>query len=130
MYPREVINEMNELSKEIFGTTSKWRKILEKGQVVMMTEEETLYNPEAKEGEPEFTKRLIPALHHGPKGGKLIKHETKYYTVDELKAELVKIKTQKAEIVKLQAAVKEELAKNKAEENARMIVAQNSGTAA
>ena len=39
-YSREVIEEMNALSLETFGTKSKWKKMVEKG-VAELIEEDT-----------------------------------------------------------------------------------------
>lgn len=130
MLKREIINEMNELSKEVFGSVSKWRKILEKGETRILTEEETIYNPEPKEGEQEVTKRTVATLHHGPNGGKLVKHETYRYTVEELKARMLEVKSQRIkllEAMKKQEEIKE--AAKEIEDNTKLIISKSSGTA-
>ena len=126
---RQMVQEMNELSKEIFGTKSKWRKILESGEARLVTEEETVYNPEHKEDEPEmFTRRRI-VMHHGPNGGQLPKHEIKHYSLEELRAAMITIKQERLLRV-LESIKKEEEAKAKAaEDQLKAVISHNSGSA-
>jgi len=122
MYPREFINEMNELSKEILGSASRWRKILERGHTKMLTEEASFVDPENEEN---TIKRLVPVFHLGSKGARMIKHEVKYPTGEELKNILISIKNEKAaQLVKAQEAKDKE-----DREKLEKAVSQNSGSA-
>jgi hypothetical protein len=57
MYPREVIDRLNKLSKEVFGASSRWKKLVEKGYVKQVTEELDDIVP-GENGEPDTVKKV------------------------------------------------------------------------
>ena len=78
--PRALREELNALSKEVFGVPSKWQKILKDGTTSVLTRRTTETVP-GKDGEPATTRPVdVPILtEHGAK--QLV---TKHYTVDEI----------------------------------------------
>ncbi len=79
--PRAVREEMNALSKEVFGVPSKWQKLLRKGTMQLQTKEIEEEVP-GKEGEAPTKKKVTVAKlnEHGQKYS-----VQKYYTIDEIK---------------------------------------------
>jgi hypothetical protein len=57
MYPREVTDRLNKLSKEVFGASSRWKKLVEKGYVKQVTEELDDIVP-GENGEPDMVKKV------------------------------------------------------------------------
>jgi hypothetical protein len=57
MYPREVTDRLNKLSKEVFGASSRWKKLVEKGYVKQVTEELDDIVP-GENGEPDTVKKV------------------------------------------------------------------------
>jgi len=88
----------------------------------MLTEEASFVDPENEEN---TIKRLVPVFHLGSKGARMIKHEVKYPTGEELKNILISIKNEKAaQLVKAQEAKDKE-----DREKLEKAVSQNSGSA-
>lgn len=133
MYSREIIEEMNILSKEVLGSKNRWRKLVEEGVPVQVTEDTTRYipGPEGKEEESKTEVVKTPVLHYGLNDASGInKFYTKRYTVEEAKEYLLKIKTQYNHLKKqFDAMQNEQKAKQKAENIAKSKVAANSGSA-
>lgn len=50
--------ELNALSKELFGTSSKWQKLLNSGYSEVVTEEVTEYVPGEKDGDEGITRTV------------------------------------------------------------------------
>lgn len=100
--PRELRMELNALSKEVFGTPSRWQKLLSKGTDQLLTKKVTETIP-GKEGEESTTKESeVPILTKS-------RHKQffrKYYTLDEVHQMLLTYKQQldnmKAEMKKQQ----------------------------
>lgn len=79
--PRELREEMNALSKEVFGVPSKWQKLLRKGTMNLITKEITEIIPGEEGKEPTTKKSTVAKLNeHGQKVS-----VQKYYTVDDIK---------------------------------------------
>lgn len=57
MYPREVTERLNKLSKEVFGASSRWKKLVEKGYAKQVTEELDDIVP-GENGEPDTVKKV------------------------------------------------------------------------
>lgn len=88
--PRELRNELNALSKEVFGVSSRWQSLLKKGTSQLITRKTTEVIP-GKEGEEPTTKEVeVPVL--TPYGAK--QFTQKYYTVDEVHQVLLDFKAQ------------------------------------
>jgi hypothetical protein len=94
MYSRETINELNQLSKEIFGASSKWRKMVESGVLEPVMEDIKKVNPD---GTFEMTK--IQAMHTSTKGGEVPKSRIVRYTPETIKAYMVERKAQKEQFI-------------------------------
>jgi hypothetical protein len=88
--PRAQREELNALSKEIFGVSSRWNKILKNGtrEVAMRKVTETV---PGVEGAPDTEREVVvPVLI----GNGTPKRYQKYYTVDEVTTLLLGIKSQ------------------------------------
>jgi hypothetical protein len=115
----EVKAELNALSKEIFGSTSKWRKMMELGVPEVVTEDTTkLKIVEGKE-EKETVKTTV--MHVGPNGGELPLNRLKRYTVDEVRSFMLEVKEKQEQI---RAMIKRIEEQKKAQENHRQAVAE------
>ena len=77
-YSREVIEEMNALSLETFGTKSKWKKMVEKG-VAELIEEDTK-KLTMKDGKEVVETVKTPLMHVGSSGGELHQSTLRRYT--------------------------------------------------
>lgn len=101
--PRELRMELNALSKEVFGVSSRWQKLLKKGTMELVTRKTTEVVP-AKTAdnngvteilEPETTKEVeVPVL--TPYGAKVF--VPKNYTLEEIHTLLLGYKKQIDEI--------------------------------
>lgn len=118
---RKIREELNALSKEVFGVSSKWMGLLEHGELVVVTETVTETIP-GENGQPDRTETAqVPKLN---KGGTR-DYVTKRYTVDEVKEKLLMLKKNRDELIaKLQAAqAQKELEKKvQAEAKGRVVV--------
>lgn len=123
-YSREVINEMNALSKEVFGSTSKWKKMVEKG-VAELIEEDTK-KLTMKDGKEVVETVKTPLMHVGSSGGELHKSVLKRYTLEEAKEFMLLVKDRRAQV---QAAIKRIEEQQKAEAAAKAEAEKASGTA-
>jgi hypothetical protein len=130
MYSREIRQELDLLSKEVFGSRTKWRRMVEQGVVEPVLEDTTRYvpDPDSKNGEDYKTEVVkTNVTHHGPNGGELNMHTIKRYTVEEIKQYMLDRKKQTAELMALIRKNREE--QRAKEEAAKNVVADNSGSA-
>lgn len=108
--------ELNALSKAVFGVSSKWKKILDNGTSELVTMEKVEEVP-GENGAPATTKTVkVPVLtSYGAK-----QFQQKYYTLTEVKELLLKAKKQ---LDDFNAAMKkqreEEESKKKLEQQAK-----------
>lgn len=124
MYSREVINELNALSKEVFGTTSKWKKMIEKGVPELMQEDTKKLT--IKDGKQETETVKTPVLYTGPSGeAELHQHALKRYTVDEVREFMLMVLDRRQQM-KLALAQLE--AQQKAEAAAKQVALKASGS--
>lgn len=86
----EKVNKLRELSKEIFGRSSRWRKILDEGVPTVLTRQVVNDNPEGTED----TYTEVPVMENG-----LEVRYIKRYTLDSLLEYLSDIKTKRDEIM-------------------------------
>jgi hypothetical protein len=106
--------ELNELSKEVFGVSSKWQTILRKGTSQLVTRKVTEIVP-GKEGEEPTTKEVDqPVL--TPYGAK--QFVQKYPTLEELHETMLTYKAQLEIIREQMKQQQEEKAAKEAEEKA------------
>lgn len=116
--PRELREEMNALSKEVFGVPSKWQKLLRKGTMNLQTKEITEVVPGEEGKEPTTKKSTVAKLNeHGAKYS-----VQKYYTVEEIKKIMLDAKAA------MQAARDAQEARKKQLELERSVHEQASGT--
>lgn len=73
--------ELDLLSKDVFGSSSRWQKLVGKGYEVMVTEEVEETVPPEKEGD-EPTKRKVQAPVLSPTGGH--QYVMKYHTIESV----------------------------------------------
>jgi len=128
MVDRKTRLELNALSKDVFGVSSKWQKLVEKGYAELITKEVTETVPPEKEGDEPTTKTSqVPVLTES--GGKqsIWKRHT-VESVREFMLERKKTLDVLRELLKKQH--EEKLAKAAEVEQAKKLNEENAGNAA
>ena len=132
--------ELDILSKDVFGSSSRWQKLIGKGYDDPVTEEIEETVPSEKEGE-EPTKRTVRVTVKANGSDKSVKYVRKYHTIETVLAFMVEQKKQldvlraamakqKAEfLAKMEAEKAAEKAKKDAEEVAKQVHTSLSGSA-
>lgn len=123
MYSREVINELNALSKEIFGSTSKWKKMIELGVPELIQEDTKKLT--VVDGKQETETVKTPKMHVGLNGGELHQHTLRRYTVDEVREFMLTVKDRQEQVRQM---IKRIEAQNKAQEEAKRTVDKAAGS--
>jgi hypothetical protein len=131
MYPREIKEELDKLSKEVFGSSSKWKKMVEDGVIEPVLEDTKRLIPDPEtDGDYKTETIKTQVSHFGANGGELSKFEVKRYTVDSIKAHMLDIKARfeafRENVKKLQ---EEQKAKEEADKAAKEQLGANSGSA-
>jgi len=85
-YPREIKEEMDKLSLEVFGVKSKWRKMVEKGVGELV--EEDIKRLVIKDGKEEYETAKTVVLYKD----QLPTNTLHRYTVQECKEFMIKVK--------------------------------------
>src|ERR1700722_6333691 len=102
---RAVREEMNALSKEVFGVSSKWKSLLDHGINEAVTETTPEVVP-GENGEPDRTEEVkVPVTING---NRLSRHKS--FTLEEIKELMLKMKKQRDDFIakmKAQQAQKE-----------------------
>jgi hypothetical protein len=124
---RSIRQELNALSKDVLGTSSRWQKLVNKGYTELVTEEVEETVPAEKEGEQPTTKRVqAPVL--SPTGAR--QYVVKYHTVESVQQLLLE---QKAQLDNIRAMIKKQneevKAKQEAEATAKQLHQELSGSA-
>ncbi|MCX9024592.1 MAG: hypothetical protein OIN85_00685 [Candidatus Methanoperedens sp.] len=88
--------ELNALSKEVFGASSRWQKMITKGVVETVMEDVTEYVPNPEDEEKEGTTRTVKVPVKYSNGA--VKSVSKYFTVDSVREYMVARKKQLDEI--------------------------------
>jgi hypothetical protein len=103
---------LNHLSKEVFGTESRWQKLVDKGYSELITEEVNETVPAEKEGDESTTRKIrVPVLNKfGAK--QFVK---KYHTVESVMEFMQAQQKQLAELKAKFLAMQEEQKKKKEE---------------
>lgn len=118
-------DELNKLSQEVFGASSRWRKLIDKGTQELITEETTEYIPNAEDESKEGTTQKVQTP--VKTAGGALQYRTKRYTVDSIKAYMLEAKTRldffKAQFKRMQ----DEQAAKKAQEEANKVVQELAG---
>lgn len=102
---REQKTTFDALSKELFGASSRWVKLVKNGRYEQVTEEVTEYVPGEKEEDEGITRKVqVPVKKNGMSLSTLHR-----FTVDEVESYMLRLKAQLE-------AFKEMIAKQKAEQ--------------
>ena len=127
MYNRKLIDELNELSKEVFGSKSRWRKLVDRGSAEVVMEDTTRLHAD---GSKETVQ--TPVMHVGANGGEVQQQQLVRYTPESIKEKMLFMKKQRDEMFATllkqqedQKAAKEGL---KAQEQAKNMVSAASGS--
>jgi hypothetical protein len=112
---REVREELNELSKFVYGVSSKWQSILDHGFKELVTETKTETVP-GENGEPDTTKEIkVAVLKNG-----VNQYRIKRYSLEEVKVLLLVGKAQReAMIARYQEMQRQKQAEAKVQELAQ-----------
>lgn len=105
--------ELNALSKEVFGSSSRWQKLVDKGHEELVMEEIAEYVPSEKEGE-QGTERKVKVPVKTSFGA--LQYVIKRYTVDSIKEYMIERKIQMEELSKEIARRQEEYRVQKEQE--------------
>ena len=120
-------NELNELSLDVFGTASRWQKLVTKGYKELRVRKVTEVVPAEKEGEESTTQEVeVPVkTDFGA-----YQYDIKYHTVESVREFLLEQKA-KLDVVRAHAARQQAdaLAKREAEVKARELHQELSGSA-
>jgi len=124
---REQKAELNELSKYVFGSTSKWKKLMEKGQLTAVTEEVTEYVPNETDPDAEGTTRKVQVP---VKVGNSPLSTVKRYSYEEVKEYLLTLKSKKDELMEKIRQHQEEQRKKQEQEALQKKVQEELGGSA
>ena len=119
--------ELDALSRDVFGISSRWQKMVEKGEKELVTHEVTETVPAEKEGEEPTTRQVrVPLLSERGEQQFVMKRHTVECVKELLSGYKSQLDTIRAQI----AAQKEEAsAKQRAEEQAKQLHKELSGSA-
>lgn len=131
---KNVRKELDALSKEVFGTSSRWQKLVNKGYDELVTEEVTETTPAEKEGDEPTKKQVqVPVLTASGAKQYVRKHHTVESVKEFLGVQKIQLDLVRKQIAQLQEEAKakqeEEKAKKEAEDRAKQIHQQLSGSA-
>lgn len=124
---REDKDYLKGLSKEVFGASSRWQKLVERGYGELVTEETTEYVPNEKDPEAEGTTRKVqvPVLYKGMKHSVITRH-----TVESIRTYMLERKVRLDEIRAMIAKQRADAqAKKEREEEQQRILSEASGSA-
>lgn len=107
--------ELNKLSKEIFGSSSKWQKFVNNGEAVPVMETVKVLDGKTEEVREE-QRQLV---YHGPNGGELAKFEIKRYTAETIVERMLLMRSQREQVRAMIKKLQEEEAAKKAQEAAQ-----------
>jgi uncharacterized small protein (DUF1192 family) len=120
MYSRETAEELNKLSMEVFGSKTKWRKMVEKGVAELVEENTTKLT--YVDGKEKTETIKTPVLHKD----QMTQYTLKRYTVPEVREFMLLVKERHAQ---LQEAIKRIEAQKKASEATKASIDRASGSA-
>ena len=124
MYTRETINELNALSRAVFGTTSKWRKMIDSGVPELVEENTTKLTVENGKEQKETVKTA--KLYTGPNGDAEIHQSTlKHYTVSEVREFMLMVLDRRKQ---MQDTINRLEAENNAQDAAKRVAEKASGS--
>jgi predicted translin family RNA/ssDNA-binding protein len=104
MVNRQTREELNALSQEVFGASSRWQKLLNNGYAQLVTEEIDEVVP-GENGEPDTTKKVeVPVK----RADGALQYTTEYHTVDSVREYMLDLKKKQEEMRALIAKMQEE----------------------
>lgn len=119
--------ELNALSKDVFGTSSRWQKMVDKGYKEQVTEEVTETVPAEKEGDAPTTRQVwVPVKNSGGSFMYVIKRHTVETVLAYMVEQKIKLDALRDQIKKQYEA---KLAEQKATEEAKKLNQEFSGSA-
>lgn len=128
MISRKERLELNVLSKEVFGSASRWKKIVDRGYEEALTEEKFEDVPADENGEGGGVKTVHVPVQATNAGG--VKYTTKYHTEESIRDFMLQ---QKAAFVQIREQIKkhqDEVNAKKAEDaRIAQLNQENSGSA-
>lgn len=125
MYDRNVINELNQLSKEVFGSTSKWKKMVEKGVPTLM--EEDTVKLTVKDGKEEKETVKTPKFYTGKDGNcEIHQYVLHRYSIPEVREFMLTVKDRQEQV---RQAIKKIEEQQKAHAEAKATAEKASGSA-
>jgi len=106
--------ELNALSQDVFGSSSRWQKLITKGQVEQVTEDLDEVLPGQKEGDADIIKKVKISVRREDGSALSV---TKHHTVESVREYMLERKEQlttlRAEIARLQAEAEAKKAQEK-----------------
>lgn len=116
MYDRQTRQELNALSKEVFGASSRWQKLVNKGYSKLLTEEVEETIPADENGENGGIQMIAkPVLRKDGATQSTLEH----HTVDSVKELMLSLKTKRdAYIARLVEMQEKQIAAQKAAQEA------------
>lgn len=109
---RKQRQELNALSKEVFGTSSRWQKVVDKGYLELLTEEKEVEYPSTTGGENVKNMTKVPVLTSF--GAQQIKRI--YHTVESIKEYMLEQKKAMDNVRAQIAQIQEQERKKKEQE--------------
>jgi hypothetical protein len=127
MIDRKTRDELSALSKEVFGASSRWQKLMNDGVQELLTEEVTELVPGEKEGdEPTERKVWVPVK----RSDGALQYSIKRYTLEEVHAYMLDLKKKFEEFQEQVRKIQEEAKKKKEQEELeKALQVQASGSA-
>lgn len=124
---RNTRKELDPLSKEVFGSSSRWQKLVSKGHPELLTQEVEEPVPSDKEGGTVEIRKVQVPLKTATGANQ---YYTKHYTVESIREYML---NQRAMMDQIRAQIKkmneEAKAKREAEEKAQRLIDEASGSA-
>jgi hypothetical protein len=111
---RKEREELDLLSKEVFGTTTRWKKLCDSGYEEALTEEKQETMPTDENGVVGETKTIRVPVRATKNGG--VKYVTKYHTPATVKEYMLQQKKQFSEIREKIQKYQDDMKKKQAEE--------------
>lgn len=122
--------ELNTLSKELFGSSSRWQKLVNKGFAQLVTEEVNEIKPAASEDDKSTDEeRTVKVKVPTKRADGALQSTTVRHTVESVMELMLKLKVQRDEYLeKVRLAKEEQKAKQEAEALAKRVHEEISGS--
>lgn len=125
IYPKEIVNELSALSKEVFGSRSRWKKLIEKGYIKQTTEDLDEIVP-GENGAPDTTQK-VPVAKRRKDGAYL--NTLERHTIESVKEYMLDLKKKREEFMAMiKKAQEEQEAKKKQAELEEKVARELTGS--